>query len=156
MLKMRCENLVENRKRIKNVLSASGPISAETAVTKERKTPLVAGSDIDNEFYERLLNLIHKEMSNPELNIDTLASKMGFGRSQLYRKVKALTNYSPLELLRKIRLNKARELLSTTDKPIGEIAYEVGFSAPAYFTRVFREMYGESPSDLRIRLGMKE
>ena len=81
---------------------------------------------------------------------------MGFGRSQLYRKVKALTNYSPLELLRKSRLNKARELLSTTDKPRGEIAYEVGFSAPAYFTRVFREMYGESPSDLRIRLGMKE
>ena len=57
--------------------------------------------------------------------------------------------------MRKLRLAKARELLSTTDKSISEIAYEVGFSAPAYFTRVFREMYDESPSEMRARLGFK-
>lgn len=68
-------------------------------------------------------------MGNPDLNIDTLAGKLGLGRSQFYRKIKSLTNYSPVELLRKMRLAKARELLSTTDKSISEIAYEVGFSA---------------------------
>ena len=112
--------------------------------------------DIDNEFYARFVEHVNKEMGNPDLNIDTLAAKMGIGRSQFYRKIKALTNYSPVELLRKMRLTKARELLATTDRSISEIAYGVGFSAPAYFTRVFREMFDESPSEMRTRLGIKD
>lgn len=63
------------------------------------------------------------------MNVDTLASMMGLGRSQFYRKIKALTNYSPVELLRNLRLKQAREMLTTTEKTIGEIAYEVGFSS---------------------------
>ena len=158
MLRMRCENLIENRKRIKNVLDTTGFIisDASAARTVNEENPATTPLDIDNEFYARFIQLINKEMGNPELNIDAIATKMNLGRSQFYRKIKALTNYSPVELLRKIRLTKAREMLSTTDKPISEIAYEVGFSAPAYFTRVFRELFGESPSDLRTRLGMKD
>ncbi len=153
MLKMRCENLIENRKRIKNVLSpAPEHLASTSGSTMEAKS---SEGDIDSDFYARFLSLLNEEMSKPDLNIDTLASKMGIGRSQFYRKIKALTNYSPVELLRKIRLTKAREMLSTTDKPVSEIAYEVGFSAPAYFTRVFREMFDESPSELRTRLGIK-
>lgn len=156
MLRMRCENLIENRKRIKNVFTPDGNDIPEVTVGKGGKNEPTSNPDIDNEFYSRLISLINDEMSNPELSIDSLAGKMGMGRSQFYRKIKALTNYSPLELLRKMRLTKAREMLSTTDKPISEIAYEVGFSAPAYFTRVFREMFDESPSELRSRLGIKE
>lgn len=159
MLRMRCENLIENRKRIKNVLDTSvGAVIEVPSAAKVEKddAQTVRTKDIDNEFYARFIDLINKEMSNPNLNIDELAGKMNLGRSQFYRKIKALTNYSPVELLRKIRLTKARELLSATDKPISEIAYEVGFSAPAYFTRVFRELFGESPSDLRTRLGIKD
>ena len=77
---------------------------------------------------------------------------MGLGRSQFYRKIKALTNYSPVELLRNLRLKKSHELLLTTDKSISEIAYEVGFSAPAYFTRCYREAFGETPSDRRNKV----
>lgn len=155
MLRMRCEILIENRKRIKNILSPDNNTISEITPLKGGQREPDSNPDIDNEFYSRLMGIINEEMSKPELNIDTLASRMGMGRSQLYRKVKALTNYSPLELLRKIRLTKARELITTTDKPISEIAYEVGFSAPAYFTRVFREMFDESPSELRSRLGIK-
>ncbi len=157
MLKMRCENLIDNRKRIKNVLSPVVGVATSGDATNANPPQGESGpaKDIDNEFYSRFMDLVVKEMGKPDLNIDTLASKMGIGRSQFYRKIKALTNYSPVELLRKIRLTKARELLSTTDKPISEIAYEVGFSAPAYFTRVFREMFDESPSELRTRLGIK-
>lgn len=158
MLRMRCENLIENRKRIKNVFDTSNTVVTDVSNAKAKKDePSDSGpNDIDNEFYARFVGLINKEMSNPDLNIDTLAAKMGIGRSQFYRKIKALTNYSPVELLRKFRLTKARELLSSTEKSISEIAYEVGFSAPAYFTRVFRELFGESPSDLRSRLGIKD
>ncbi len=92
-------------------------------------------------------------MVNPDLSVDMLASEMGMGRSQLYRKIKSLTNFSPVELLRNLRLKQARELLTTTEKSISEIAYEVGFTAPAYFTKCYREMYGETPTDVRARLG---
>ena len=91
-------------------------------------------------------------MSNSELNVDSLAAKMGLGRSQFYRKIKALTNYSPVELLRNLRLKRSRELLLSTDMSISEIAYEVGFTAPAYFTRCYREAFGETPSELRDKI----
>ena len=94
-------------------------------------------------------------MGDPDLNVDALASEMGLGRSQFYRKIKALTNYSPVELLRRLRLKRSRDLLSTTQKSVSEIAYEVGFSTPAYFTRCYREAYGETPTELRERLGAK-
>lgn len=70
-------------------------------------------------------------------------------------KGEGVQNRSMVELLRKIRMEKAREMLTTTEETIGEIAYEVGFSAPAYFTRVYREYYGETPSELRDKLGIK-
>lgn len=157
MLRMRCENLIENRKRIKNVFSPESENVIESI--NSRPTHQENGNpngDIDDEFYNRFITLLRKEMSNPELSIDSLASKLNIGRSQFYRKIKALTNYSPVELLRKVRLTKARDLLSTTNKPVSEIAYEVGFSAPAYFTKVFREMFDESPTELRTRLGIKD
>lgn len=156
MLSMRCENLIENRKRIKNLLGDNQEIKTSAPKAEERPSAPEAQSDIDNEFYARFVELVNKEMGNPDLNIDALAAKMGIGRSQFYRKIKALTNYSPVELLRKMRLTKARELLATTDRSISEIAYGVGFSAPAYFTRVFREMFDESPSEMRTRLGIKD
>lgn len=156
MMSMRCENLIENRKRIKNLLGATQEVKASAPKAEERPAAPDVQPDIDNEFYARFVEHVNKEMGNPDLNIDTLAAKMGIGRSQFYRKIKAFTNYSPVELLRKMRLTKARELLATTDRSISEIAYGVGFSAPAYFTRVFREMFDESPSEMRTRLGIKD
>lgn len=150
MLSMRCANLIENRKRIRVNAPETGKENIPSAPAPQPQL------DIDNEFYARFVSLVNAEMGNPDLNIDALAAKMGIGRSQFYRKIKSLTNYSPVELLRKMRLTKAREMLSTTEKSISEIAYEVGFSAPAYFTRVFREMFGESPSEMRTRLGFKD
>ena len=111
--------------------------------------------DVESDFYARLLDIIKQEMGNPELNVDSLAGKMGLGRSQFYRKIKALTNYSPVELVRNLRLKKGRELLLTTEKSVSEIAYEVGFSNPAYFTRCYRELFDETPTDLRDKMAPK-
>lgn len=88
-------------------------------------------------------------MGDPDLSVDGLAARMGLGRTQFYRKIKALTNYSPVELLRNIRLAKARKLLTATDKSVSEIAYEVGFSSPAYFGKCFKDRYNETPGDVR-------
>lgn len=91
-------------------------------------------------------------MGDVNMNVDQLASEMGLGRSQFYRKIKALTNYSPVELIRNMRLKRARHLLTTTDRSVSEIGYEVGFSTPAYFSKCYREAFGETPTDLRSRL----
>ena len=151
VLKIRCHNLVENRKRIKALWkeTKSGlPEQKEQEIPK----PTLSG-DVENQFYARFLEVVKAEMGNAELSVDQLAASMGLGRSQFYRKIKALTNCSPVELLRNLRLKRARELLLTTDKSVSEIAYEVGFSAPAYFTRCYREAYHETPTDLREKTG---
>lgn len=152
VLKSRCRNLIENRKRIRNLWSSNGGGDVRA---KERNASVLV-NDVDSEFYSKVLDIMKKEMGNPDLNVDTLASMMGLGRSQFYRKIKALTNYSPVELLRNLRLKQAREMLTTTEKTIGEIAYEVGFSSPAYFTRCYREAFDETPTELRERIALKK
>lgn len=152
VLKSRCRNLIENRKRIKNLWSSNGG----SDVTAKERNASVPVNDVDSEFYSKVLDIMKKEIGNPDLNVDSLASMMGLGRSQFYRKIKALTNYSPVELLRNLRLKQAREMLTTTEKTIGEIAYEVGFSSPAYFTRCYREAFDETPTELRERIAFKK
>lgn len=152
VLKSRCRNLIENRKRIKNLWSSNSGCD----VTAKERNASVLVNDVDSEFYSKVLDIMKKEMGNPDLNVDSLASMMGLGRSQFYRKIKALTNYSPVELLRNLRLKQAREMLTTTEKTIGEIAYEVGFSSPAYFTRCYREAFDETPTELRERIAFKK
>ena len=150
VLKSRCRNLIDNRRRIKDLwLQQSGSV-------QETEPKQHAPADGENEFYSRFLEIVKAEMGNPDLNVDALAARMSLGRSQFYRKIKALTNYSPVELIRNLRLKHARQLLTSTEKSISEIAYECGFSTPAYFTRCYRETYGETPSDLRERLGQKQ
>lgn len=152
VLKSRCRNFIDNRKRIKNLWSSNG---GGDVTAKERNASVLV-NDVDSEFYSKVLDIMKKEMGNPDLNVDSLASMMGLGRSQFYRKIKALTNYSPVELLRNLRLKQAREMLTTTEKTIGEIAYEVGFSSPAYFTRCYREAFDETPTELRERIAFKK
>jgi len=146
VLRSRCRNLIDSRKRIRQLWGAQ-PAGA----TPDSGSP-AAPADVEDEFYSRFLAVVNESMGDPDLSVDDLASRMGLGRSQLYRKIKALTNFSPVELLRDLRLRRARTMLTTTQKNISEIAYEVGFSTPAYFTRCYRETFGETPTELRDRL----
>ena len=152
VLKSKCSSLISNRRRIRNLYESAGlPVPAANnnqATTRKNST----GADIDNEFYARFLDIFKAEMGNSDLSVDTVASRMGLERSQFYRKIKALTNYAPVELMRRLRLQHGRTLLTTTDKTISEIAYETGFSTPAYFTKCYRDAYGETPTDARNKL----
>lgn len=147
VLKARIASLIANRKRIREVLG-----SAPLAAKPEGKEKDSGAPDVENEFYNRFVAIVREEMGNVDLSVDSLAERMGMGRSQFYRKIKALTNLSPVELLRDIRLKTARDLLLTTDKTVSEIAYDVGFSTPAYFTKCYREAYSETPTSLRDRI----
>lgn len=147
----KCASLIENRKKIKELwqspMAALAP--AENTPRADRHAP---GCDIDDEFYARFLTIFKADIGNSDLSVDSLAAKMSLERSQFYRKIKALTNYAPVELIRRLRLRHARTLLTTTGRSISEIAYECGFSTPAYFTKCYREAYGETPSELRAKL----
>ena len=93
-------------------------------------------------------DFVERNMTDSDLSVETIGAELGLSRVQLYRKVKALTGQSPVELLRRARLQRGRQLLQSTDKTVSEVAYEVGFSAPSYFTKCFKDEYGISPSDL--------
>ena len=100
-------------------------------------------------FISRFRGFVESRMTNSELSIEDLASDMNLSRVQLYRKVKAITGSSPVELVRTARLNRGYQLLLTTDKTVSEVAYAVGFSAPAYFTKCFKDEFGMVPGDVR-------
>lgn len=110
------------------------------------------GNGPDRDFYARFLDALGKRIADSDLTIDDIAADLGLGHSQFYRKIKALTGYTPVELVRLIRLERTRSQLLTTDMSVSEIAYANGFSAPNYFTKCFRELYKETPSELRSRL----
>ena len=99
-------------------------------------------------FIVRFKDVVEARLSNSDITVDDLAEAMNLSRVQLYRKVKAISGSSPNELLRTARLNRAYQLLLTTDKNISEVAYDVGFTAPSYFTKCFKDEFGVSPSDL--------
>ncbi len=151
VLKSCISGLIANRKRIRTLWQNERP-----AIVKNEKSAQAANtlptSDIDNEFYNRFLELFRAEMGNSSLNVDTIAGKMGLERSQFYRKIKALTNYAPVELMRHLRLRQGKLLITTTEKTISEIAYEIGFSTPAYFTKCYRDAYGETPTEARSNI----
>ena len=97
---------------------------------------------------DRFKKKILENMGNADMKMDDLGAEMQLSKVQLYRKVKAMTGSSVVDLLRKARLAKARRLLETRSMSVSEVAYEVGFSAPSYFTKCFKEEYGMLPGDV--------
>ena len=119
----------------------------EIFVTSTEEMPAPKSQDML--FAEQLNEAIRKNMSNPNLKMDDLGEEMGLSRVQLYRKVKAITGQTPVELLRQMRLQQAYALLTSTTKTVGEIAYEVGFGTPGYFSTCFKKQFGKYPTELR-------
>ena len=107
----------------------------------------------DRYFMDRFKKKILENMGNADMKMDDLGAQMLLSKVQLYRKVKAMTGSSVVDLLRKARLAKARRLLETRSMSVSEVAYEVGFSAPSYFTKCFKEEYGMLPGDVGNVLG---
>jgi len=137
----RIRNLMDSTQRIKQAIGEASLITRENVC------------DMDKEFVGRFKSLIEERMNDSGLNVEDLGKDMGLSRVQLYRKIKSLTNYAPNELLRITRLKKAASLLASTGMSIAEIWYEVGFTSPSYFTKCYKEQYGESPSDFLKRKG---
>ena len=118
------------------------------AVQSVEQQPATAEPTQEPLFIIRFKDIVEARLSDSDLTVDDLAAAMNLSRVQLYRKVKAISGSSPVELLRTARLNRGYQLLVKGDKTISEVAYEVGFTAPSYFAKCFKEEFGISPSDL--------
>ena len=128
-------------------------------VTKEVVSPISCASDaglslpVSDTFLDRFRGILQQNMHDADFNVERIGEEMGMSRVQLYRKVKSLTGMTPVELLRKARLSRGRQLLESSDRSVSEIAYDVGFAAPSYFAKCFKDEFGMSPGDARNREG---
>ena len=135
LLLSRIENLIESRKKLSQVLSKGVEDDEIGNISNE----------IDKSFLKQLRKIIQENLANSDLSVEQIGDEIGLSRVQLYRKVKALTGNSPVEIVRKARLTRARHLLQTTERTVSEIAYAVGFSTPSYFSKCYKDEFGESP-----------
>lgn len=136
VLKARIKNLITNRKLMKIVFGNDAQQEPMEAVAQSA----------ESQFVEKFRTIIQGNLGNSDLNVETISHEMGISRAQLYRKIKSITGISPNDIIREARMKRADRLLETTDKSVSEIAYEVGFSSPSYFTKCYRGFFGRTPN----------
>ena len=102
--------------------------------------------DLEAQFLNNVILCLEKNIKHSNFKVFFLARELGLSESRLYRKIKALTNTSPSVFIRSVRLQKARKLLQNNEFSIAEVSYMVGFTDPSYFSRVFKDEFGSSPS----------
>lgn len=102
----------------------------------------------ENEFLNRFIASIHEHLADSDLSVEDIGEEMCLSRVQLYRKVKALTGKSPVEIIREERLRRGHQLLADSSLTISEIAYRVGFSSPSYFTKCYKDFFGKAPTEV--------
>lgn len=138
VLKAQVNTLIENRIRVKKAFTKGEETT--TNIKQDIATP-------EQLFVNKFNKIIKENLNDENLSVEQIADKMAMSRTQLYRKIKQLTNYSPNELIRNTRLEEARKMLMKGDKNISEVAYDTGFTSPSYFTKCYVDYFGEKPSE---------
>ena len=140
LLLARIDNLIHSRTLLRSLFSGNSK--------EEEKEEEMLGAQ-DQTFVTKLREVIRDNMGDSDFSVERIGEEIGLSRVQLYRKVKALTGQTPVELLRKARLERGRRLIEKTEKSVSEIAYEVGFTSPSYFNKCFKDEFGISPGAMR-------
>jgi signal transduction histidine kinase/DNA-binding response OmpR family regulator len=138
-LLVRAQNLVRQRETMRKQFS-------RTVVLQPKAIALTSA---DERFLQRIQENLDENLGNDQFSVEELASAVGMSRSQLHRKLTALIDQPPVEFIRNFRLRRAKEMLEAGTGNVSEIGYAVGFSSPAYFSKVFRDTFGMAPSEVR-------
>lgn len=136
-LRARIENLLESRRKIREAYHTLPETAYES----------IAHSKADQRFLDKLVEAIHAHLDQTDLDVDKLAGLLNMSRATFYRKVKNISELTPNDFIRVVRLKKAAELLKAKDYRISEIAYLVGFTSPSYFSKCFQQQFGVLPKD---------
>lgn len=137
VLLARVDNIIQSRENLKNIYGKRFTLD----------TLGVESTPVDELFMNKLYAILEKNISDPELDIDSISKDIGMSRSNLYRKIKSLTDIPPNEFIRNFRLEMAAKILREARIPIAEVYVAVGFSSHAYFSRCFKSLYGVSPTE---------
>lgn len=141
LLQMRIRNLLASRKQIQKKFKKKLDLDTLGIKTEPR----------DSKFLQQYTDIIKENFSNPQLDVDTICKKLGMSRAKFYRKAKECTSVSPAEMIKKLRLEAAAQLLTETDLSISEILEKVAFNSSGYFASCFKNRYGMSPKEYRKR-----
>ncbi|MFQ5628653.1 MAG: helix-turn-helix domain-containing protein, partial [bacterium] len=136
-LQVRVKNLIEQRQKLRERFGREIKLQPKD----------IAITSADERFLQRIIDSINEHLSDEEFSVEQFGREVGLSRGQLHRKLKGLTDQAPVEFIRTIRLKRAAQLLEQQYGTVAEIAYEVGFGDPSYFTRCFRQQFGIAPSD---------
>jgi len=134
LLRATVRNLLKKSRQIKESLP---PDNIRDNIKNQRQ----------NELFDKLIHLVNSNLTNKDFSVEHLCLELGLNRTKLYSSIKSITGMSLANFIRKIRLDKAAELLRTTDMTISEVGFIVGLESPSYFTRAFKEQFGMSPSE---------
>jgi AraC-like DNA-binding protein len=138
-LLVRAQNLMRQRETMRKQFS-------RTVVLQPKAIALTSA---DERFLQRIQENLDENLGNDQFSVEELATAVGMSRSQLHRKLTALIDQPPVEFIRNFRLRRAKEMLEAGTGNVSEIGYAVGFSSPAYFSKVFRDAFGMAPSEVR-------
>lgn len=147
-LLLNCNNLIKSRSRLASHIK-------DMQIAKDVIQPIELQSN-DDALLQKVLSVINERISDPELNVEMLADAIGISRGHLHRKIKEITDSSPGEYIRTIRLNQAAQLLRGEKKNISQIAYSVGYSNPSVFSTAFKQFFGMSAKDYQKRYSGSE
>ncbi len=136
VLKVRIRNILQSREKLRRMI-----LSAETGIDDLNYTNM-----LDKEFLDSAIQVIESELSNPEFSINDFCKALGMSRTSAYNKIKTLTNQSPNDFIRIIRLNRSQDIIRSKKYSIADVAIMVGFSDPKYFSTCFKKQFGISPS----------
>lgn len=145
------DELEEQRDKLIEATMMAGKATVQDGSPSETldATPSEQAYKQETEFMKKFNKCVEEHISDSDLSVEDLGSEMCLSRVQLYRKVKALTGKSPVEIVRETRLIRASQLLADSSLSISEIAYRVGFSSPSYFTKCYRDLFGKSPTEVQ-------
>ena len=136
--------------QIKNLIVQRQKLRARYQQVFSLESKDIQMDSLEKKFLERVKQLIESHLDDEHFSVTVLSEEMGMSRSQVTRKLKALTGQPPKELINSFRLERAREMLKRHTGTIAEIAYDVGFSKPAYFSECFKQKFGISPRDVKV------
>jgi signal transduction histidine kinase/DNA-binding response OmpR family regulator len=138
--------------RVRNLIKIRQTLREKFSTEKLREPGRTGYSNVDEAFLNRAIELVNEYLDSEAFNVEALAEKMKMSRSQLHRKISSLTNQPVVQFIRSIRLKHAEQLLHEGKLSITEIAYATGFGSQPYFTKVFREQHGCTPTEFLHRI----
>lgn len=150
-LKARIENILRQRKQLQEIfLSNLDSYRSESPTNNMEIEPALPRIEpYDEKLIRKVMEVMEKNIDNSDLTVDDLAAQTGIGRSVFFKKMKSITGLAPIEFIREVRVKRAAQLIRSNEYTISQVTYMVGCNDPRYFSRIFKNRFGMTPTEYR-------